>query len=161
MQTKFCVSGSLCLISSQELSAKASHCLLTANERCKLDTQNLTIDHNCSAQETTHVLEGTNTVAQTMVNGIEQTVISTSHSLGCSGCSACSYPLNHTGQTYDKHDFRECVIRILWDLSDNPCTLENLKIGTIPQLRELLVACGKYAAEVGDVSGIYDSSEIL
>lgn len=79
----------------------------------------------------------------------------------CSGCSECLHFLRFPSYTHHQYDFRKGSIRLLWELTDNPSTIPQLRIGSISQIRDLLKAACQYAAENGDVVSGHSCAETL
>lgn len=155
MQIKTCLSGSShCPFPSQELQTKINHYLAAATRRCHLRTQDLQEDPNCSSVTPTLrlVKRGKGFIVARNNGGTAFfTVDEPAKPETCSGCSECLHFLRFPSSTHHQYDFRKCFIRLIWELTDNPSTTLQLHMGSISQIRELLKAASRYAAEVGDV----------
>lgn len=165
MQIKICLSGSShCPIPFHELQMSITNCLATATRQCNLQTQDLREDPNCSS--VTPNLRLDERVSGPIIVGVSHrralfTVNEVSKHEACSGCTQCLQFLRFPSNTHQQYDFRRCSIRLLWELTDNPSTIPQLKIGSISQIRELLKAACRYAAEIGDVVRGHSCTETL
>lgn len=164
MQIKICLSGlSHYPVPLHELQAKINHCLATATSQCYLQTQDLQEDPNCSNVTPTLRLDkrGTGLVIVRDNRIASFTANEPTKLEKCSGCTECLHFLRFPSYTHHQHDFRKCSIRLLWELTDNPSTIPKWKIGSISQIRDLLKAACRYAAEIGDVVSGHNCAETL
>lgn len=157
MQIRICLTGSPPgLVTQHELQRNISECLSIATSRCNMETQDLQNDRNCS--RVTPILnickrgegEGFTSYVKRS-SGIALFAASENRSLTCSGCSECLHSLQSPSCTSHQYNIRKCHIRLLWELTDIPSTIQESKTGSISQIRELLIAASRYAAEVEDV----------
>lgn len=167
MQINICLSqSSPCLVSWRELRENIRHCLSFASRRCSFETQDLKNDRNCS--RVTPVLEIGMDCGSRELTIVRSENIATFATepranllLTCSGCPSCLRPLDCPNYTLGQYDFRKGFIRLIWELTDVPLTVSELKMGSISQIRELLKAASLYAAEVGDAVSEHDCTAKL
>lgn len=72
--------------------------------------------------------------------------------LGCRNCFSILDSVKTWRCTYHRHSFRGSVATTLWEILDNPSTLETLKIDNLAHFTKLLEAASRYGIEVADVS---------
>lgn len=165
MQIKVCLCGSShCPMPLHELQTNVNHALATATSRCHIETQDLQGDPNCSSVTPTLGLDNSGRcLIIVRENGRTATFTANEEAKRemCSGCSECLHSLRYSTYAHHQYDFRKCFIKLLWELTDHPSTILQLKMGSISQIRELLKAASRYAAEVGDVVRDHDFKDTL
>lgn len=165
IKIKMCLPGSSrCPIPLHELQNSINHCLATATNHCHLQTQDLREDPNCSSLTPNLILGYRD---RGLVISRDNHERATFYADGpakrkmCPGCSECLGFLRFPSYTHHQYEFRKCFIRLLWELTDNPSTILKLKMGSISQIRDILRAASRYAAEGGDVVSDNNRASIL